>query len=286
MLADPYNNASFSIIGGPGVNSTGAYTYGTGTSNSNAQYCPNSVVDNPADIDPCGFGLGGSNVATPPPAQFGFTYPTPVAASIAPTITFYPLARNYFYVNGAERDRLNSDPLTINQIADRYGDGYWPGSIYAVRSAFASPGHVQTSYIVDLDLSTSGLKIGKTLVIQPSLLLSSYGYTYNYTDYGRFLISNVQFYNCNTAAAYTVITVYDAVHAVGSSPAARAVSGHQSISTSMMIASHLTMKMYSIARALAILIGATSRFFSIKMDIRSRTSGVCFHSADILETPG
>lgn len=227
MLADPYNNASFSIVGGSGVNTSGTYTYGSGFSNASATNCRNNIVDNPAGVDPCGFGLTGSNVATPPPPPI-FTYPSSISATLAPTVIFYPLTSNYYMVNGTQTDRLRSDPLAINQIADQYGDGYWPGSIYYVQSysnggALAGnpggPGHIQTSYIIELGLETSGLEIGKTLVVQPNAFLNADGYTYNSRDYGRFLISNVQFYNCNTANAYTVITVFDAVHGVGSSPA-------------------------------------------------------------------
>ena len=222
MLADPYNNASFSIVGGYGVNTSGVWTYGGGTSNANAVTTPNNVIDNGDPtyntsylIDPLGFGITAANIGTPPPAPI-FQYLSAISANIAPTLVFYPLSRNYFYTNGSERDRLRSDPNYFFQNIDGYGDGYWDGYIIS-RLVLTNPNRVQVAYQIDLDLASTGLALGKTLVVQPSVAETSS--LYNPNDYGRFIITNIQFYNCNTANAYTVITVYDGVHAVGSSPA-------------------------------------------------------------------
>ena len=74
-------------------------------------------------------------------------------------------------------------------------------------------GNVSIIYRIPLDLSTSGLKAGKTLVVQPAD-----GYNFGLVNYGRFIISEVNF-PCNCAApTETLITVYDAVHGVGGSP--------------------------------------------------------------------
>lgn len=221
MLADPYNNASFSIIGGSAVDTNGSYTYGGGTSNATATNCPNNVVDNGDPtynttdlLDPLGFGITAANIATPPPTSiFTGGYVSAISANIAPLLVFYPLSKNYFYTNGAERDRLRSDPNFFFQNIDVYGDGYWDGYIVS-KTTYTGPNRLQVAYQIDLDLASTGLAIGKTLVVQQA------SGTNNYFDYGRFVISNVQFYNCNTSNAYTIITVYDAVHAVGSSPAA------------------------------------------------------------------
>ena len=218
MLADPYNNASFSIVGGYGVSTTGVWTYGSGSSNATAQNCPNNVIDNgdPTHntLDPLGFGITAANIASPPPAGItSFSYLSAISANLAPLLVFYPLSRNYFYTNGAERDRLRSDPNYFFQNIDVYGDGYWDGYIISRTVIIGSPSRVQVAYKIDLDLASTGLAIGKTLVVQP--FISEASPTYNYRDYGRFVITNIQFYNCNSENAYTVITVYDGVHASG-----------------------------------------------------------------------
>jgi len=200
MLADPYNDASFSIISGV-VNSTGSYD-----SSSLLSY-PNNIVDNYNNIDPLGFGLNGAVIASPP---YSSSYTNPIAAQV-PTLFFAPLKRKYYYVNGAERERFNQEVFTI---LDGYGDGYWIASITNQQS-FGS--RIETTYTVNLDLSTSSLKVGKTLVVQPAIPVGSSGYNQN--DYGRFIIDNVVFNNCPGPSPTTLITVYDAVAGVGISPA-------------------------------------------------------------------
>lgn len=203
MLADPYNNAAFSIIGGI-VDTNGNY--------SSTTLFPNNVVDNFNLIDPLGFGITRANVATPPPA---ISYSNVNAAKNAPTLLFYPLKRNFYYVNGAERDTVKSDPISLDNIQDTNGFGFWPATITSVN---VLPSRVQVVYTVNLDLSTSGLKIGKTLVVQPT----SSSNMLNSVNYGRFLIENVAFNGCGTSMPTTNITVYDAVHGIGNSPFATA----------------------------------------------------------------
>ena len=208
MLADPYNNAAFSISSGT-VDGYGNYTI-----SSNSAF-PNNVVDNYNLIDPLGIGLNGSSVSSPPPSV---AYSTVAAAAHNPTLLFYPLKRNFFYTNGVERDSLKSDPIILNNIIDTYGDGYWPATILPFPYSTVQTNRVENVYQVNLDLSTTGLRAGKTIVIQPAFPTTDS--RYNFRDYGRFLIKAVSFNNCSTPAAYTNITVYDAVHAAGTSPAA------------------------------------------------------------------
>jgi hypothetical protein len=208
MLADPYNNASFSIISGV-VDGYGNYTA------SSLSAFPNNVVDNFNNIDPAGFGATTANIASPPPA---ISYPNINAAIFDPTLFFYPLKRNFFYTNGIERDRVKSDPTVLNNIIDNFGDGYWPATILPPPATMVLPNRVEVVYQVNLDLSQSGLKNGKTVVIQPAFPITDP--RYNYRDYGRFIIKNISFNNCNTPSAFANITVYDGVHGFGSSPAA------------------------------------------------------------------
>jgi hypothetical protein len=208
MLADPYNNASFSISSGT-VDVNGNYT------SSSLSSFPYNVVDNFNSIDPLGLGLGGANVASPPPTT---AYATVAAAMFNPTLLFYPLKRNFFYTNGVERDSLKSDPIVLNNIQDTFGDGYWLATILPPPYTNVLPNRVEVVYQVNLDLSGAGLAPGKTIVIQPAFPLSDS--RFNFRDYGRFTIKNISFQNCSTPAAYTNITVYDGVHAAGTSPAA------------------------------------------------------------------
>lgn len=201
-LADSYNDVSFSIISGT-VDSNGNYTI-----NSLLSY-PNNVVDNFNNIDPMGFGSGTANIASPPPVA---SFTSVLAAAISPPLIFTPLKRNYFYVDGVERDSLNSDPLRLYNIEDGYGDGYWPASIYVVN---VLPGRVEVVYQVNLDLSESNIAIGKTLVVQP---VAQNDIIINNANYGRFIISAISFNNCGMTDAYANITVYDAVHGTGISP--------------------------------------------------------------------
>lgn len=152
--------------------------------------------------DPLGFGPYGAGVSGPP---FMTAYGSSAAASI-PTIVFPPLRRNNYYVNGAEEEKL-ANYVSDGQVQDSYGDGYWIASIEAVNPG---AGNVSVTYLIPLDLSTSDLKAGKTIVVQP---LDRYGLAL--VDFGRFVISEVDFI-CPSSQTY--IKVYDAVHAVGGSP--------------------------------------------------------------------
>jgi hypothetical protein len=137
-----------------------------------------------------------------------FSYFT-AAASQQPAKLFVPLRRNNYYVNGSETERLaieNTNNVFTTQALDGYGDGYW---LATVQDATAQVGRVQTTYRIFQDLSNTGLKVGKTIVVQ------SLG-TGSLIDFGRYIIQAVS-YNC-APNVYTDITVYDSVHAKGFSP--------------------------------------------------------------------
>jgi hypothetical protein len=210
MLADSYGNTGFSILSG--------VVAGDGTYDSLATGInfPNNVIDvfpgaGVSAIDPLGLGINGANFASPP---YQTSYSSAEAALI-PTKIFLPLKRNNFYVNGIERDKL---ALDIDQLIDGYGDGYWNATVQAINIFPGPNGRVQVTYRIFLDLSTSGLKAGKTLVIQSA----GQG---GLVNFGRYIIQNVTFNipdcDCPTPNnAYTDVTVYDAVHATGISPSA------------------------------------------------------------------
>lgn len=203
MLADSYNNASFSIISAI-VDNNGLYNQA-----ATQLVFPNNVVDlfptvAAAAPDPLGFGPFGANIASPP---FQNSYNSTVQA-IVPTRLFVPLKRNNYYVDGAERERMSID---VGQILDSFGDGYWFASIVNPPIVIPGPnGRVETTYVVNEDLSTSQLKAGKTIVVQ------SLGHGGTLIDFGRYIIQSVVF-SCNPVT--TSITLYDAVHAQGFSPA-------------------------------------------------------------------
>lgn len=199
-LSDSYNNAAFSIV------SAALKADGTIDTLATQVNLPNNVVDLVPAVgniaqDPLGFGPTGSGIASPP---FYSTYGSPTASQ-SPTKLFVPLRRNSYYVNGTEKERLNRE---VSQALDGYGDGYWVAEVFSQPSA---SGRQPTIYRVPLDLSTSGLKVGKTIVVQ------SLG-TGNLLDFGRFVIQDVSL-GCCSPSNFTDITVYDAVHATGFSPA-------------------------------------------------------------------
>lgn len=202
-LADRYNDASFSIISGT------TDGYGNYSASSNSSF-PGNVVDNFNQIDPLGFGSAAANIASPP---FAISYSTPVTALQSPTIIFSPLKKNFYYVDGVERD---SFALEVATVKDGYGDGYWAATLVSKQ---ALSNRVEVTYEVPRDLSTSGLKIGKTIVVQPAVSFDSA--SFSHVDYGRFLITDIAFDNCNCddpTASTTTITVYDAIHGTGNSP--------------------------------------------------------------------
>jgi hypothetical protein len=207
MLADHYDNASFSIISGV-VDSSGAYNQ----TQTNTQF-PNNVIDVFTPKDALGLGPNGSGVASPP---FTASYPNSTASQL-PTFIWPPLKRKNFYVNGVERDSFNVEPF---QSIDSYGDGYWSATIDS--QIMVPNSNVFKTYKVLFNLSTSSLAIGNTIVVQPEL-----GAGGTSTDFGRFIITDVEFNNCNCDGytGFTTITVFDAIHGTGISPSVSAPNG-------------------------------------------------------------
>lgn len=208
MLADSYNNSAFSIISAV-VASNGTYD----VVNTAINFGNNVVgVISPAAPgtapDPLGFGPLNANIASPP---FLTSYGS-VAAAALPTRLFVPLKRNTYYVNGTEREKLN---LEVGQVLDTFGDGYWVATIDGYNVVPNS--RVEMTYKVPLDLSTSNLKVGKTLVVQ------HLGSGSTLVDAGRFIIKSIAV-ECSPSSD-TKITVWDAVHATGASPFAVAPVG-------------------------------------------------------------
>ncbi len=204
MLADPYNNASFSIAAGV-LGVSGQYDQTL----SNTIFT-NNVVGTPGfdSKDALGFGPGGSNVASP---NFSFAFAnTNIAQN--PTRIFTPLTRKNYYVNGVEKDRFGIEP---GQSIDGYGESFWSATIIS-KTTIPSV-RVEVTYRINQDLSESGLEIGKTLVVQAPHIVDS----------GRFFIKNVQFTNCPGPTAFTDITVYDAIHSAGITPFISAGIGTQ-----------------------------------------------------------
>ncbi len=207
MLADPYNNTSFSIISGIVDSATGLYD----DTASESAYPENvfTITSGEINLDPLGFGPKGAGLASP---AYVSSFSTPERA-LLPTKIFVPLKRNYYYVDGVETEIINKETQTS---IDSFGDKYWTASI-TDRQVLS--GRVETTYLINLDLSTSSLKVGKTIVVQP---VNS---TISNVDNGRFIISSVVFYNCDGYQSTTTIKVYDAIHATGSSPSSSSSSG-------------------------------------------------------------
>lgn len=201
MLADSYGNSGFSIVSAV-VDAAGFYDeLGTSVALQNNVIGIFSTFPAKAP-DPLGFGPFGSNLSSPP---FMLVYGSAEAAQ-NPTKIFLPLKRNNYYVNGIEKEKMN---LEIGQALDPFGDGYWVSSILA-KNVFPGPnGRVQTTYRIPLDLTTSSLKVGKTLVAQ-SLGVGGL------VNFGRFIIESITF-GC-LPNVFTDIVVYDAVHGTALSP--------------------------------------------------------------------
>lgn len=201
MLTDSYNNAGFSIIAG--LIDSGGTQYDTSASQTSYPY--NVIrydVSGSVTKDPLGLSFIKANIATPP---YVSSYSSAGRAYAFPTKVFLPLKRNNYYVNGSEKDNFASE---IYQLIDSYGDGYWIGTVVAGSKviSYGVTGRVQLTYRINHDLSTSSLTEGKTLVVQRL----SEG---NNIDYGRYVISDVQFTPdlCSPSGFYTDITVFDSI---------------------------------------------------------------------------
>lgn len=197
MLADSINNASFSIISGTNVNGT----------LSGLPYTKNVIgggTSVPDSFDALGFGISGANIASP---AYMATWGSSFAAQL-PTKILRPLKKRYAIVNGIKVDKFEPMYLATN--------GYWDGYVSA-RNQLGST--VETTYTVLSNVAPSGIKAGKTIVIQPAIEYSDA--LYSDVDYGRFIIKSVNFIGeCGTSPSLTQITVLNSIHATGT-----AVSG-------------------------------------------------------------
>lgn len=201
LALDPINGASFSVIGGVrSQDLSGPDIGGYEQSLTQASY-PNNVIDvfvvsNIEGKDPLGLGPSGSNHASP---VYNSVYYT-VEASGLPTKLFRPLRKNNYYVGGNEFDDLSKD---IDQSIDVNGDGYWLGSF---ESVINTGGRSSVTYRIQKNLSASGLKVGKSIVVQKKT-------AGDIKSFGRFVISGVSYYDCSCdEGVYTDIQVVDAVH--------------------------------------------------------------------------
>lgn len=189
-LADSIGGAAFSIVSGELSGATlieGSFT--------------NNIIGDALDnFDALGFGANKANIASP---QYITSFSSGVAA-LNPTKVISPLKQRNYIVNGVRRDTFAATPFATD-------DGYWDAEI-TNRTIIGST-TVETEYTVNFDLSTAGLEIGKTLVVQPSISFSDAAYSDN--DYGRFVIKSVNFNRaCPTDPIdKTIITVINSVHA-------------------------------------------------------------------------
>ncbi len=205
MLADPINNASFSIVSGV-VGSSGVYDEDL----TGIVYTSN-VIGLFDYKDGLGFGPTNGNFASP---AYSVGYSTSDSSQV-PTRIFSPLKTKTYYVDGVERERFK---LEESQIIDGYGEGYWEATI--VTKTIVAGTRVKVAYQVNQDLTTSGLKKGKTILVQKET-------TGTVVNFGRFTIEDVQFNDCacDGYTNYATITVYDAVHGTGNTPYLSAAIG-------------------------------------------------------------
>lgn len=197
MLADPIDCASFSIVNG----SISGTSVVAGTFPGNV-IGDDSRGGSPADgQDALGFGSSKADLASP---EYSATFASSEIASNLATKIIFPAKNRNYIVNGIRRDDLLAAPLTV--------DGYWPATITS--RVLVGVTTVETTYTVEMDLRTAELKVGKTLVVQPEVAIADA--SYNFADYGRFIIKEVNFTDACDAPptpATTTITVINGVHA-------------------------------------------------------------------------
>lgn len=190
MLADSIDGAAFSIISG--INTTGSLTVGS--------YIKNVISNVNADnFDALGFGFNRANISSP---AYQNTWIDPTAAQL-PTKLIHPVKRRNFIANGKLLNGFKKKPLTTDE-------GYWAAEITA---RTVTGGSVEVTYRIDQLLTTAGLKVGKTILIQPAVDLTDP--LYLDVDYGRFIIKEVIFSNCDCADIFTSITVINGLHGLG-----------------------------------------------------------------------
>jgi hypothetical protein len=204
---DVIDGPAFSIIGGA-VDTLGQYN-----SQQTGLNYPFNVVDVFTSIiappDALGFGLNAAKIISPP---YTASYAS-IEAAQNPTILFASHKKSNYFVDGIERDKLSieNNKEQVSQIIDSYGEGYWVGEILSKNIIPAPNGRVQTTYRIMQDLSNTNLKAGQTITVK------LVGDTSTDLNNGRFIVEAVNYNLCDII--YTDITVFDAVHGVGVSPA-------------------------------------------------------------------
>lgn len=192
MLADAISGASFAIINGD--NSSGTLAEGS--------YVKNVVGNVYAEsFDALGLGFNKADIASP---TYQSSFATSTAAQL-PTKVIVPLKNRNYVANGYRKDTF-----ATTYLAD--SDGAWPATI--IDRTVVGVTTVEVTYEIAMSLEESGLKAGKTIVVQPTV---DYGDgAYNDVDYGRFIIKSVNFIGaCPGPGGTTQITVINGIHAKG-----------------------------------------------------------------------
>lgn len=194
MLADPINQASFSIVSGEI----------SGSSLVTGSFINNVIGDAVDSLD--ALGLGAAKAAAASPA-FVSTFPSTEAATDLPIKVFAPLKNRNYIANGVRRDNFASTFMANV-------DGYWAATLTG--RTLVGTSTVEVTYEVPIRLDQAELQPGKTIVVQPAVDFDDP--SYSDADYGRFIIKEVTFVDaCSSplTAAATVITVVNGVHASG-----------------------------------------------------------------------
>lgn len=194
MMSDSIDGAAFSIVSGN--NSGGSLIEGI--------YIQNIIGNASADNwDALGFGSSKADLAGP---AYQATFSDSTSA-LLPTKVIHPLKRRSYIVNGKVYDNFkNKNGSTL----DSNGYGYYPAEIIA-RTVTGTT--IEVTYRIAGLLRDAGLKIGKTIVIQPSVDFGDVSYSDN--DYGRFIIKEASFSNCSCDDDQTTITVINGIHGFG-----------------------------------------------------------------------
>jgi len=180
MLADSWNNASFSIISG----------VSDGTSIIPGTYLYNVVGDAGDGFDALGLGAARAGVASP--VNTGFT--SSLEAATYPTVIHSPAMGRTYFADGSKNYSLN----------EKLTDGYWAASIIDVYHDIPN-GTITCTYRVSSVLSDDEVKPGKTIVVQ-----SNNPADQSVLGYGRFIIGWVSY-----GPTYTDIMVINGSHGTG-----------------------------------------------------------------------
>lgn len=200
-MTDAINGVSFSIVSGD--QSSGTLAEGS--------YTENVIGDAKAEAyDALGLGAAGAGLASP---VWRNSYVDSTDAQF-PTIVLMPRKKRYYMSNGTRRDFLRS-ALGVE-------DGYWEAKI---TNRTVTGSSVEVTYTVEDRLEEAGLKVGKTLTVQPSVALTDPAY--QDVDYGRFMIKEVTYVpSCPGDPSNTLIKVVNGIHGDGNAIAGSTPAGN------------------------------------------------------------